>query len=82
MIIGKVVGNVWSTRKDESLNGLKFLVIELRRDENIIACDYIGAGVGDRVLITQGSSARKAMENEEIPIDAAVIGIIDEIEGE
>jgi len=50
MKIGKVIDNVWATRKVNSLNGYKFLVIELENGEKIVACDNIGAGEGDRVL--------------------------------
>lgn len=82
MIIGRVVGNVWATRKCDVLNGLKFLIVKLEDGNKIIACDNIGAGVGDRVLVTQGSSARKTVTYQEVPIDAAIIGIIDGIEGE
>ncbi|MGL4307687.1 EutN/CcmL family microcompartment protein [Cetobacterium sp. SF1] len=82
MIIGNVVGNLWATRKEESLNGLKFLIVETMENKTLVACDFVGAGIGDRVLITMGSSARKASDNKEIPIDAGIIGIIDGIEGE
>lgn len=77
MIIGKVIGNVWSTRKVEGLSGLKFMIVEVEGG-NIVACDGIGAGIGDKVLVTQGSSARKVIELENSPIDAVIIGIIDE----
>ncbi|SKC38101.1 EutN/CcmL family microcompartment protein [Maledivibacter halophilus] len=86
MIIGRVVGNVWATRKEESLNGLKLLVvkpIDYYRDielQTFVAADSIGAGVGENVLVVRGSSARKAVDKSEIPIDATVVGIIDEVE--
>lgn len=86
MIMGKVVGNVWATRKDESLNGLKFLVvkpIEYHGEGNsksFIAADAIGAGVGETVLVTKGSSARWVFGNNNIPVDATIIGIIDIVE--
>lgn len=86
MIIGKVIGNVWATRKEESLQGLKLLVIEtLNYNKSvsggeIVAADKVGAGIGDTVLITTGSSARKALNKDEVPIDAMVVGIIDEVE--
>lgn len=80
MVIGKIIGNVWATRKDESLNGLKFMIAQLESGEKIVVCDYIGAGTGDMVLITKGSGARKVLENENIPIDAVAIGIIDGFE--
>ncbi len=87
MIIGEVKGNVWSTSKEASLNGLKLMVVQ-RIDlinnseylESFVAVDCVGAGIGERVLITQGSSARLALSQSDIPIpiDAAIIGILDE----
>lgn len=81
MVIGKIIGNVWATRKDESLNGLKFMIAQLDNLEKIVVCDYIGAGIGDMVLITRGSGARQVMDSKDIPIDAITIGIIDGFEG-
>ena len=49
-----------------------------RAGERLVVVDMIGAGIGDRVLVTTGSSARRMMENDESPVDAAVTGIIDE----
>ena len=86
MIIGKVIGNVWATRKEELLSGYKLLVIT-PIDYNtgalgmsFEAVDMVGAGTGEMVLIVQGSSARKALDAAEAPIDAAVVGIIDYVE--
>lgn len=86
MIIGKVVGNVWATRKDEALNGFKLLVVKpldeyTERDiPTIVATDIIGAGIGDKVLVVRGSSARKALDRNDAPIDATIVGIIDEVD--
>ena len=83
MILAKVISNVWATRKAEKLNGLKFLLVEeLTGDESrtgkrIIVADIIGAGIGDRVIISIGSSAREMFNDERIPADAVVVGIID-----
>jgi ethanolamine utilization protein EutN len=84
MLIGKVIGNVWATRKEETLNGLKLMVVQ-RLDratdqacESFVAVDCLGAGIGDQVLVVMGSSARKALRNQETPVDAAIVGIIDE----
>lgn len=81
MLIGRLIDNVWATRKDETLNGLKFMLAEIIAGncagERLVVVDIISAGIGDRVIISTGSSARK-MIGEDIPIDAAVIGIIDE----
>lgn len=86
MLIGTVVGNIWATRKEDGLIGLKFLVVQpdLIVKENLsqpvlIAVDRIGAGLGDRVMVTKGSPA-SYIEEKKLPIDALVIGIIDSIE--
>lgn len=86
MIIGKVVGSLWATRKDEKLNGLKFLLVEKQLNEQevdselIVAVDHAGAGIGEQVLITTGSSARVSFEGRTIPVDMVIIGIIDSVE--
>lgn len=87
MIVGKVVGSLWATRKDEKLNGLKFLVVEPlykggNRDDYLVATDNAGAGVNDLVLISQGGGARASLEAPHIPVDAVIVGIIDSIEVE
>jgi ethanolamine utilization protein EutN len=86
MIIGKVIGNVWATRKEETLSGLKLMIVK-RMDlagggehESFVAADCVGAGIDERVLVVTGSSARKALRNTDTPMDAAIIGIIDEVE--
>ncbi|KYO64147.1 EutN/CcmL family microcompartment protein [Thermovenabulum gondwanense] len=85
MLIAKVIGNVWATRKEENMKGQKLLVVK-QVDENknpvgnaFVAVDNIGAGIGEYVIVTTGSSARK-VSDEIIPIDAAVIGIVDSME--
>lgn len=90
MIMARVIGNVWATRKEDNLRGLKLLIVqpinsknEAIRDELVVA-DRIGAGVGDDVLITSGGSARYILTEVPLPIDAVVVGIIDstEVRGE
>ena len=81
MLKGQVVSNIVSTRKQPALVGSKFLEIRLiennqMTDKFIIAVDSVGAGIGEIVLITTGSGARKAAR-EEAPVDAVVIGIVD-----
>ncbi len=80
MLIGKVIGNVWATRKDEGLVGMKLLIVKLKDGKEIVACDNIGAGVDDEVLVVIGSSARHLCDKQDSPIDSAIIGIIDQIE--
>ncbi|MDU5335347.1 EutN/CcmL family microcompartment protein [Enterococcus sp.] len=82
MIAAKLVDNVWATRKIDSLNGLKFMLAEPigseQEAQRFIVVDTVGAGIGDRVIVSKGSAARKIFEEKEVPIDAVVIGIIDE----
>ena len=82
MITAKLIDNIWATRKSELLNGYKLMVVEViggtDAGKRLVAVDVISAGIGDRVLVTMGSSARKMFEDDNIPIDAAIIGIIDE----
>ena len=83
MIIGKVVGNVFSTRKNEKLVGSKFLIISPISDmsntgDRFVAVDNVGAGIGETVLVAFGSAARIGCDMDNSPVDAAVVGIIDE----
>jgi ethanolamine utilization protein EutN len=86
MQIGTVTGNVWATRKEDGLKGLKFLFVQLEDpkglhvDIPLIAADRIGAGIGDRVIVTRGSAARFVIKKEDLPIDAVIIGIVDSID--
>ena len=83
MLKGKVVGNIVSTNKLDKLIGFKFLEIQLIEDQAltdkyIVAVDRtVSAGIGEEVLVTTGSSARVAVGNQDIPVDAAVVGIVD-----
>lgn len=86
MIVGKIVGSLVATRKNENLIGSKFLIVEpihsMRSNENqLVAVDYIGAGIGDTVLVAQGSAARIGYHMEKSPIDAAIVGIVDDATG-
>lgn len=83
MVCGKVTGTIVSTRKVETLVGSKLLEVELYRNgvptgEYLVAIDRVGAGIGERVLITRGSGARLALDDRETPTDAVIVGIIDE----
>lgn len=81
MIIGKVIGSVVSTRKNENLVGNKFMIIEplksMKMAGNLVATDSIGAGIGEIVLVALGSAARVGGA-ETAPIDAAIVGIVDD----
>ena len=79
MVIGKVVSKVVSTRKYDSLQGLKLLVIQPCYGDKgacFVAADELGAGEGELVLISIGDTAQQAL-NRDTPIDAIVVGIID-----
>lgn len=87
MMICKVIGNVWATKKDEALESKKLMVViqtdahgEGEVGESFVAADIVGAGVGERVLVVNGSTARQALGGNEVPIDAAIVGIIDSLE--
>jgi ethanolamine utilization protein EutN len=82
MLKGLVIGNVVSTKKQESLTGSKFLEVRIienniETDKYIVAVDSVGAGIGEEVLITTGSSARLALRNQFEPVDAVIVGIVD-----
>ena len=84
MIIGKVVGNVVATRKNEKLVGSKLLIVEPfgTMEQGIgrfVAIDNVGAGVGDHVLVVMGSGARVGCNMKDSPVDAAIVGIVDNI---
>jgi ethanolamine utilization protein EutN len=91
MFVAKVTGSMVSTQKVASMVGWKLLVVEPYRLEpgersslvttgrTFIAVDTLGAGVGEMVLITQGSSARLTPETKNMPIDTIVIGIVDTV---
>lgn len=83
MIIGKVVGSLFSTRKSEKLVGNKFMIVEPVESMRgaggrLVAIDIIGAGIGEYVLVAQGSAARIGCDMADAPVDAEIVGIIDE----
>ena len=83
MLKGKVVGNIVSTNKFDSLRGFKLLEVQLMErgeltDKYIQAVDKtISAGIGEEVLLVTGSSARVAVGDQTAPVDATVVGIVD-----
>lgn len=92
MFIGRITGSLVSTQKVDAMVGQKLLIVEpLRVDENDQSClqptgrtfvtvDTVGAGEGEIVLCVQGSSARFTEQTKSLPIDAAVIGIVDRVQ--
>lgn len=86
MKLGKVVGTVVATRKDEKLEGLRLyvvqdLAVDLRlRDSFVVAADAVGAGVGEVVLYASGSSARQTRQTDARPVDAVIMAIVDTID--
>ncbi len=92
MFLGRITGSLVATQKVESMIGQKLLVIEpLRVNEKdqsdlvptgrtFVAVDTVGAGEGEVVLCVQGSSARFTPETKPLPVDAAVIGIVDQVQ--
>ncbi len=85
MRLAKVRGTVVSTVKDESLMGVKLLLVQLieesgdLQDDYEVAADVVGAGVGEWVLVSRGSAARKQQRYENKPVDAAIIAIVDTV---
>ena len=82
MLRGIIRGHIVSTRKQESLVGSKFMEVQILKngqltEEYIVAIDSVGAGIGETVLITTGSSARLALRNTSAPADEVIVGIVD-----
>ena len=86
MFLGRVIGTVWSTKKDENLVGAKFLIVrELTLDLNekerfVVAVDSVGAGEGEVVLVATGSSSRMTNFTKDKPVDAVIMGIVDKLD--
>jgi ethanolamine utilization protein EutN len=86
MILARIVGTVVATRKDEALVSSKLLIARpvdpqgVLQDGYVVAVDTVDAGVGERVLIVSGSSARMAAGLKDCPVDAAVVGIVDAVQ--
>lgn len=89
MIVGKVVGTIVSTQKDEKLRGFKLQVVQpvdirsgTPQGKEVVAVDTVGAGRDSLVLLVSGSSARQTERTSGVPVDLAIVGIIDEIQCE
>ncbi len=88
MLIAKIIGTVVSSQKDERLQGKKLLIVKFLNLDGTdqsgytVAVDTVGAGFNERVLVVAGSSARLAEGNKDVPVDAAIIGVIDSVDVE
>ena len=86
MFLGKVIGTVWSTKKDENLIGAKFLIVrqldlDLKEKSNfVVAVDSVGAGEGEIVLVATGSSSRQTEFTKNKPVDAVIMAIVDKLD--
>ena len=86
MFLGKVVGTVWATRKDEELVGMKFQIVRhvgldyKVKDTFVVAVDTVQAGVGDVVLVCSGSSARQTTQTKNKPVDAVIMAVVDKLD--
>jgi ethanolamine utilization protein EutN len=87
MIIGKVIGSVVSSAKAEKLQGKKLLIVQpldlisIQPDgKPVIAIDTVGSGKGEVVMVVSGSSARQTVITNGTPVDAAIIGVVDQVE--
>jgi ethanolamine utilization protein EutN len=86
MFLGKVVGTVWSTKKTPDLEGVRFLIVhpyDLDKEPTkniVVVADRLGAGVGETVMCAYGKAARSAIGDQEMSIEAAVVGIVDRMD--
>ncbi|HYO63610.1 MAG TPA: EutN/CcmL family microcompartment protein [Pyrinomonadaceae bacterium] len=86
MFLGKVVGTVWSTKKSPDLEGVRFLIvhpIDLDKEPTkniVVVADRLGAGVGEVVMCAYGKAARTAVGDQDMAIEAAVVGIVDRMD--
>ena len=88
MLLGRVIGTVWATRKDEMLEGMKFQIVRAvdldykPLSATVVAVDSVGAGPGEIVLLAQGSSARLTWLTKDKPVDAVIMAIVDKLDVE
>jgi ethanolamine utilization protein EutN len=86
MFLGKVVGTVWSTKKTPDLEGVRFLIVhpfDLDKEPTkniVVVADRLGAGIGETVMVAYGKAARTAIGDQEMSIEAAVVGIVDRMD--
>ena len=86
MFLGKVIGTVWSTKKTPDLEGVRFLIVhpfDLDREPTknvVVVADRLGAGAGETVMCAYGKAARTAIGDQDMSIEAAVVGIVDRVD--
>ena len=86
MFLGRVIGTVWSTKKDEKLVGAKFLIVRKldldlkEKSDFVVAVDSVGAGEGEVVLVATGSSSRQTHFTQDKPVDAVIMAIVDKLD--
>ena len=86
MFLGKVIGTVWSTKKTPDLEGVRFLIVhpyDLDHEPTknvVVVADRLGAGTGEVVMCAYGKAARTAIGNQDMSIEAAVVGIVDRVD--
>jgi len=89
MFLAKVIGNVVSTQKNARFLGSKLMMIQpyvtregklVESGSSVVAVDSVGAGEGELVMFTQGSSARLTDTTKDLPVDAVIVGIVDTVE--
>ncbi len=89
MFLAKVIGNIVSTQKNPRFQGMKLLMIQpyvtregklAESGSSVVAVDSVGAGVGELVMFTQGSSARLTEMTKDTPVDTVIVGIVDTVE--
>ena len=86
MQLGRIVGTVVATRKEETLESLRFMVVRPIDPDGketgapVVAADAVGAGIGEVVLYASGSSARQTAQTKDRPVDATIMAIVDEVE--
>src|SRR5688572_7087038 len=86
MFLARVVGTVWSTKKTPDLEGVRFLVVhpfDLEKEPTkniVIVADRLGAGSGEMVICAFGKAARSAIGDQDMSIEAAVVGIVDRVD--
>lgn len=86
MLVGRVVGSVWATKKDPTLEGLRMLMVQplaygdRASDEIVVAADPIGAGTGELVLVAFGRAARTVIGSQDAGWQVAVVAIVDDVD--